>query len=133
MSTINLNFCVDQNIIFCKFNGDFINNNSKKNIEKIIYDDIFKWSNGMHMPILLDLEGLNSFESIKLFKILGTSSSIKSLILIQVFFVHSVTTKMILSILNSTINQVVKNKVTDNLDKAINYCNNENKVFNALN
>lgn len=133
MRTNNVNFCVDQNIIYCKFNGGFNKKYKKNETEELLYDTVYKLSNGTYMPILINLEEVGFLNSIRIFNFLAHNRHKKSLILTQVFLVRSTFLKIILSIYNFNNNPISQNIFSNDFDKAKDYCHKENNVFNTLN
>jgi hypothetical protein len=128
----DMKFWVDQNIMYCKMHSDLKKTYQKIDIEEIFYNGISILSNGKYMPIIIDLENLGFTDSIKLFKVLAHSQIVRSLILSQVFLVHSLRLKVILSIYNFNRKPFFLNKICNDLNGAIKYCNKDNMVFNSI-
>ena len=133
MLTNNVNFCVDQNIIYFSFSGDFNKNFDKLISEEAFFNSISKLTNGRYMPMIVNLEDVSFFNAIKIFRFLAFNKRVKSLVLSQIFLVQSTILKYIISIYNLNNDPVVKNRVCNDLEIAVYYCNRENKLFNALN
>ncbi len=127
-----IKFWVDENIIYCKINSDFIIDNQKKDIEEIFYNGISLLTQRKYMPMLINMEQISSSNSIKIFKILAQSQSVRGLILSQIFLVKSIGLKVCLIIHNIIKKPFFINKICDDFDVAVKYCNMDNKVFNSL-
>lgn len=127
----DIKFWVDQHIIYCKFNGDFIKNYQMIDIEELFYNGISILSNGRYMPIIINLEQISDSNSIKIFKFLSKSVLIQSLILTKIFLVRSTGLKVLLALYNITVDPTLSSKICKNFNVAIKHCNKDNIVFNT--
>ena len=125
----NVNFSVNQSIIYCKINNDFYRNYKKNETEEALYNTIYELSHGSNKSILINLEEVSFLNSIRIFKLLTRDRHLRSLILTQVFLVRSTFLKIILSLYNFNNNPIGEIKFSDDFGKAIYYCNKENNVF----
>jgi hypothetical protein len=128
----NITFRVDQEIIYCTFDGDCIKDYKKIDIEELFYNGISLQSHGKYMPILIDLRPVSFSNSVKIFKFLAHNQLIRGLILSQIFLVRSRGLKVLLKFYNLNKKPYFFNKICQNPDMAIYYCNKENRMFNAL-
>jgi len=126
-----IKFWVDENIIHCILDNDFLQKNSYIDIQEVFYNGISILSNGKYLPILINLEHVGFSDSIKIFKFLSICSLIKSLVISKTFMVNTMSLKVILSIYNISSDPVVPNRVCRDLDAALKHCNKENVVFNV--
>tara|TARA_R110002073_G_scaffold174557_6_gene331773 strand:+ start:4835 stop:5248 length:414 start_codon:yes stop_codon:yes gene_type:complete len=127
-----IKFWVDENIIYCKISTDFIIDNQEKNIEEIFYNGISQLNQRRYMPMLINMQQISSSNSIKIFKKLAQSHSVRGLILSQIFLVKSISLKVCLIVHNIIKKPFFINKICDDFNVALKYCNMDNKVFNSL-
>jgi hypothetical protein len=128
----DIKFYVDKNIIYCKISSDLNKEYQKIDIEEIFYNGISILSNGSYLPIIIDLHDIGYADAIKVYKSIAHSQNIRGLILSQIFLVHSLKLKIVLSIYNFNKRPFFINKICNNLDAAIKYCNKDNMVFNSI-
>jgi hypothetical protein len=126
-----IKFWVDENIIHCTLDNDFLQKHSYIGIQEVFYNGISILSNGKYLPILINLEHVGFSDTIKIFKFLSICSLIKSLVISKTFMVDTMSLKVILSIYNISSDPVVPNRVCRDLDVALKHCKKENLVFNV--
>lgn len=127
-----IEFWVDQNIIYCDFNADFLKSYQKVDVEEIFYNGISILSNGKYMPILINLEDISSANAIKIFKFLSNSTIVKEIVLSKIFLVRSVGVKVVLSLYNLVGDAVVPIKVCNDFNLAVKYCHKDYSAFNTI-
>ncbi len=125
-------FRVDQNIIFCNVSNDFNDKWLDKDLEEIFSNTISKLSQGTHMPILINLRALDFYAGIKVFKFLSNNSKIKSIVLSETFLVNSYRLKLFLIVQNIMDLTIIPDAIFKNFQPAMQYCNKNNKMYNAL-
>ncbi|MBU2939169.1 hypothetical protein KO494_06420 [Lacinutrix sp. C3R15] len=126
------NFSVDQNVIFCNVVRGFNEKYISKDLEDLFSVSISNLSSGEHLPILVDMENLNFYTSIKVFKFLSNNSKIKSIVLSETFLVNSYCLKVLLSFQNFIRITVIPDAVFKSFKSAFRYCDENNKMYNAL-
>jgi hypothetical protein len=127
-----IEFWVDQNIIYCDFNADFLKSYQKVDVEEIFYNGISILSNGKYMPILINLEDISSANSVKIFKFLSNSIIVKEIVLSKIFLVRSVGVKVALSLYNLVGDPVVPIKICNDFNVAVKYCHKDYSAFNTI-
>ncbi|OIQ22285.1 hypothetical protein [Lacinutrix sp. MedPE-SW] len=125
-------FWVENNIIYTNLNSKFFESYQKKDVEDIFYNSISFLSNGNYLPILIQLDHVNTYNTLSLFKTISTSKTIKNLVLSRIFLVNSLGKKALLSLYNILDNQIVPNKVYTDYNMAVRYCNNDYLFFNNV-
>lgn len=125
-------FWVENNIIYTNLNSKFFESYQKKDMEDIFYNSISFLSNGNYLPILIQLDHVNTYNTLSLFKTISTSKTIKNLVLSRIFLVNSLGKKALLSLYNILDNQIVPNKVYTDYNMAVRYCNNDYLFFNNV-
>ena len=131
IKTENINFQIDQNIIYCEFQNNFESQYSYSNIEIIFSNAIQTLSNDKYMPMLINLQQLNFRDSIRLFKFLSSNTAIKKVVLSTTFLVRSFGLKVFLDFYDFLNNTILPHKICINLSTAIKYCEHKIKVFNG--
>lgn len=127
-----IKFWVDQDIIHCNLDSVFFSKYEKANIEEIFYNAIPILSKGTYMPFLINIENLERPCALKIFNIISKSAQIKRLVLSRIFLVNSIELKVILSLNNIIVKQVVPNKIFRGYDAAVNFCKNDYMIFNEV-
>jgi hypothetical protein len=128
----NVNFWVDENIIFCRIGSDFDEFNKWNEIDDIFQYAISILSNGKYLPILIDLRETNYSLSIKIFKFLSFDSAIKTFVLSKTFLVNSYVLKALLLMYNFSASMIVPNSVFTDFNSALEDCNKNYSQFNSV-
>ncbi|QXP59360.1 hypothetical protein [Olleya sp. HaHaR_3_96] len=131
--TDNFKFWVDHNVIYCKIFNDFDGVSDVEDVDNIFLNAIFRLSRDVHMPILFNLEELNSATSIKVFRYLSKSRLLKSLALSKTFLVNSYKLKLLLDLHSFMCNPSIPDLIFKDFNAAIKYCKNDNRAYNSLN
>ncbi|WP_188463343.1 DUF7793 family protein [Bizionia arctica] len=126
-------FWIDKKIIYCKVDSDFNTEKVDENVEVLFVQTITVLSQGKFLPFLIDVRELDFNQSIKLLKLLSNCARIKSLILSKTFLVDSYKFKVLLSIYSFICNPIVPDFVFKNVKRAVEHCDDDNMIFNAVN
>ncbi|MUU77482.1 hypothetical protein [Winogradskyella endarachnes] len=127
-----IKFWVDQNTIHCDLNTVFFKTFDSAIIEELFCDILPLISNGTYMPIIVNLESLNRKNALRIFRIISKSAVIKKLVLSRIFLVDSLKLKLVLSLNNILVKQVVPNKIYTDFNTAHEFCKNDFKIFNTV-
>ena len=126
------NFKVDQDVIFCDVYNDFNEKCLDEDLEDVFSSSISKLSQDTYLPILINIGSLSFYNSIRVFRFLSNNSKIKSVVLSETFLVNSYFLKILLSLQNFTRITIIPDAVFKNFKAAFRYCDENNKVYNAL-
>lgn len=122
----------EDNIIYCNLNSVFFETYNKSSIEELFCNIIPILSNGTYMPIIINLEHLNRPYALRIFYVISKSAVIKKLVLSRIFLVNSLELKLILSLNNILVRQIVPNKIFRRFDAAYKFSKNDFKIFNTV-
>lgn len=128
-----IRFWVDQNIIYCELNEDFDFQSLKGGVSEIFDNAITSLSNGKYLPILINLKLVRNTDAIKLFKFFSQNSSINTSVLSKAFVVRTFGLQSLLTFCGVALSNIVPNKIYNDIDMAISYCNERYMVFNVAN
>lgn len=127
-----IKFWVDQDIIHCNLDSVFFKKYERANIEEIFYNSISILTKGMYMPFLINIKGVDRPCALKIFNIISKSAQIKRLVLSRIFLVNSKGLKVILTLNNILVKQIVPNKIFRGYKAAMEFCKNDNMIFNEV-
>lgn len=131
IKTENINFRIDQNIIYCEFQNNFDSQYSYSNLREIFSNTIQDLSNDKYMPMLINLKYVDNKVAIRLFKFFSDNTVIKETVLSTTFLVRSFGLKVFLDFYDFLNNTILPHKICINLSTAIKYCEHKIKVFNG--
>jgi hypothetical protein len=129
----DVKFWKDQNIVHCKFYNpevdiEFVRKSMDEYLSVISF-----LSNGVSLPLLINLKEVDGLFSYKIFKLFGMHPKIKDVYQYKAFLINSNKINFLFSIYNFFSDPIFPNKVFTNPNEAINYCEENNYSFNVIN
>ncbi len=128
----DLKFWVDQNVIYCKVFNTFSDCNRPEDLDQIFNEAITKLSEGVHMPILFNLEALDFNNAVRVFKLLSKNRIIKSLTLSKTFLVNSFKLSVLLKVVSFFCNPAMPDLIFVDTTSAIKFCIEDNQAYNSI-
>lgn len=109
-------------ILFCKFQSLNANNKLDYKIAELYIDTISKLSNGMPMPLLIDLRDTKGTFSIAAAQLLANSFNNLSLIISEAYVVNSLSINLLIRSYKRLYNTNISYSIFEDMTMAEKYC-----------